>query len=221
MVAGYVGNQAQWASFASDWIKILGPRENLHMRRLRWNSGSRKLLADLAPIPDRYNLQRVIGGLWMSDYEDLAKGRISEKVANPYMIAAQICIVEVLRIIGQNERISFVFDRQRTYENVMQSLFKLIFETSNTDDRVVVPPIFKDKSQTVCLDPADFLAFQVREYKTNPDSPKARAGMPILGDGTVAGYIYSREQLRDFVETLLKAGVALDRGPKKGRRQSY
>src|SRR5208283_2300018 len=41
VVAGWVGNDAQWTSFVVDWIKALGHRKNLHMKSLRSWSGHR------------------------------------------------------------------------------------------------------------------------------------------------------------------------------------
>src|ERR1700680_2141304 len=88
VVAGFVGEEAQWGSLAHDWIKALGRRKNLHMKRLRWNKQARvrELLANLGTIPWRYNLTPIVGGVWLRDYEEVAKGRIVETFANPYMI---------------------------------------------------------------------------------------------------------------------------------------
>jgi hypothetical protein len=57
VVAGFVGNDAQWASFIADWIPALGHhRKNLHMTKLRWNQrydAIAESLALLGPIPHR------------------------------------------------------------------------------------------------------------------------------------------------------------------------
>lgn len=129
------------------------------------------------------------------------------------MIAAQVCITEALTSISQDERISFVFDRHDIYEDVMQRLFRYVFQISKADQRVVGPPTFWDKSLTVCLDPADYLAFQIREYRTNKNSRKAELGMSLLGDGDAAGFIYSRDNLQKFVSTMVAHGVVPGKTP--------
>jgi hypothetical protein len=71
------------------------------------------------------------------------------------------------------------------------------------------------QEQTVCLDPADFLAFQVREYKTFGNSQKAQLGMPILGNGSALGYIYTADELRKNVAFLIEKGVVPGQAPPK------
>ncbi len=108
VVGGFVGNEAQWASFIHDWIEALKPRKNLHLTKLRWNRRYGKIVADLAklgPIPHQYNLTPVRVGMWHKDFEDLWKGKVREKYANPYITCAQICMATTLQeIIGPKER---------------------------------------------------------------------------------------------------------------------
>src|SRR5271157_4452705 len=48
VVSGFVGNEAQWASFVADWIPALGHhRKNLHMTKLRWRARYDKIVRDL------------------------------------------------------------------------------------------------------------------------------------------------------------------------------
>src|ERR1700740_1146165 len=92
VVAGFVGNEAQWTSFAEKWIAALGRRTNLHMRSLRWNKVKRirPLLQRLGSIPYDRNLMPVFGGVWQRDYEAVVKGKVRETFTSPYMLAAQI-----------------------------------------------------------------------------------------------------------------------------------
>jgi hypothetical protein len=129
------------------------------------------------------------------------------------MIAAQICVTETMSSVAQDERISFVFDRQHIYESIMKRLYKAVFEISRADPRVDREPSFMDKSVTVCLDPADYLAFEVREYRTNKESKKAELGISILGDGNVVGFIYTREELNRFVSHLVTHDVVPGKKP--------
>jgi len=208
VVAGFVGDEGQWTAVANEWIKALGPRrKNLHMGRLRWTKTDQKLLSVLGPIPERYNLRRIVGGLWLKDYEEVVKGRVGEPFTTPYLTAAQVCMVETLAGASASDRVQFVFDRQHIYENIVQKLFEVVFKLSKDDPRVLESPYFMAHERTVCLDPADYLAFQVREYNTYKDSKKAAWGMSILGNGEADGYIYSRVQLEKLVNHLIAHGV--------------
>src|SRR6266851_3188001 len=69
IVAGFIGNEAQWGSFASDWIAAIKPRPHLHMKKLRWRQHPDRVAEDLArygPIPHKYNLKPVWAGMWHS-----------------------------------------------------------------------------------------------------------------------------------------------------------
>ena len=82
VVAGFVGNDAQWGAFASEWIPAIHPARNLHMRRLRWNQhpdATALRLSKLGPIPHKYNLRPVVAGLKWADYNAVVKGKVNER----------------------------------------------------------------------------------------------------------------------------------------------
>jgi hypothetical protein len=122
------------------------------------------------------------------------------------MWAAQICIASAMQYISKNDEVLFVFDKNEGSEKALTTLKKVVFEVGAPDHRVKDIMLMPQK-KTVCLDPADFLAFQVREYKTFGDSTKAKLAMPILGDGSTIGYIYDSDQLRKSVDFLIASGV--------------
>jgi hypothetical protein len=218
IVAGFVGNDAQWGAVIHDWIEALKPRPNLHMRKLRWNQHPKRikeLLARLGPIPYRYNLTPVYCGIRQRDYEELMKGKLREKFTTPYMTCAQTCMAITLGEVAGSEDVLFVFERQRVSESAMENLRSFVFKLIGVDSRVQ-DINFSTAKKTVCLDLADYLAFQVREWKLNPNSAKAQMGMPIL-QGTPHGGVYTREQVKQKTRDLLSAGLGIHDKPSDPR----
>src|ERR1035438_10388491 len=101
VVAGYYGNDAQWGGFIGQWIPALCQRKNLHMRELRWKEEARigPMLAKLGGIPDKFGLNRIVGGIWHKHHGELVKGVVNEKYSSPYMLAAQACMSYALKSI--------------------------------------------------------------------------------------------------------------------------
>lgn len=210
VVAGFVGNDSQWSAFIHDWIGALKPRLNLHMRKLRWKQHPDRvapLLARLGPIPYRYNLTPVYCGMRQRDYEQLMKGKLREKFTTPYMNCAQTCMALVLEEIAGSEDVLFVFERQRVNQSAMDNLKSFVFGWMGVDKRVQ-DITFSTAKKTVCLDPADFLAYQLREWKLNSDSVKAKMGMSIL-QGDPHGGVLTREQIKQKTDDLVRAGVGI------------
>ena len=84
IIAGFVGNESQWTSVAEAWNKGLGRRKTLHMSKLRgWSKPhTGRLLERLGTIPKQFSLQPAMGGVRVSDYEDLIDGTPWEKLGN-------------------------------------------------------------------------------------------------------------------------------------------
>jgi hypothetical protein len=210
VVAGYIGNEAQWASFAAEWIPALGKRKNLHMKELRWSKPKRieRLLAKLGPIPERHNLFPVFGGVWQRDYDAVIKGKVKKTFSTPYMLAAQVCMHASLEFTSKSDDIGFVFHRQDNFEDSMQRLGDVVFNVAKLEPRVK-GITFLAQEATVCLDPADYLAFQLREFWTDKDSLRSKLGAPIMKNPKRGvGSIYNRERLKGLADTLIAQGYA-------------
>lgn len=220
IVAGWVGNEAQWSAFIADWIPAIKPRQNLHMNDLPWGRRPdrvRKQLAEYGPIPYRYNLSPVYCGMWHRDYEQFMKGKVREKFTTPWMNCAQTCMAIVLTEIAGDDEVLFLFDRQDLYGPSMNALSELVFQFIGVDSRIKDVQFINRKS-TVCLDPADYLAFQVREFNATPNSAKAKMGMPILA-GKPRGGIFTREQVAERTDEWIRAGMVPGGKPVQPTRQ--
>ena len=225
VVAGWVGNDTQWLSFVADWIKALGHRKNLHMKSLRSWEGHRsyyaRLLSKLGPIPEEHHLRPVYGGIWQRDHEEIVKGKVKETFTSAYMLAAQLCMKAALQTLPASETLAYVFAQQKVYKNAAQRLHDVVFRVGKFDSRVLGVDFIVPAS-TVCLDPADFLAFQLREYNSDPSSLKAKLGMPIFGKsggkGFGVGHIHTKKELSDLVATLVRLGFLPEDTLHKGNK---
>jgi hypothetical protein len=210
VLAGFVGTEENWKAFVPKWKEALGPqRKRLHMNRLRWNSErTRRLLARLGPIPHDCGLECVMGGVRVSDYEDLVVGTDDERLLRGYIAALSPMVTQILRGIPKNERIEFVFEEQRQYEpyvNMTMPFFTMPGSASLPDyfTDEGLPKLakwgFVPKGTTILTDPSDYLAFAIHELNTNKESRKAKWCAPILrGDGCY-GVLMSRAQVRRSV----------------------
>lgn len=217
VVGGFVGNEAQWVSFIGDWIPALGKqRKNLHLTKLRWNQRYDRIVADLArlgPIPHRYNLSPVYIGMWHQDFSDLFKGKVREKFTNPYITCAQICTATILHeIAGPTDEAEFIFDRQEGRRaQAMKALHRVVFKFAKMEPRVKNID-FRPMWSTVCLDPADYLVFALREDILDKTSKKAKASSPILAK-PIRGGILTRAQVNKMADHYITHGMVPGGGP--------
>ena len=210
VVAGFVGNDAQWQAFAADWVPAILPRLNLHMKELKWKRRPDRvasLLARLGPIPEKFNLTPVAVSMHRKDYNAIVKGKVREKFATPYQLCAQAAIAVVLLEIAGSDDVSFRFDRQEgVRRETMHTVRDFVFERVGVDSRFKGLE-FIPRTSTVCLDPADYLAFVVRERELDEKSPKARLGASILGTKGGHGGRIAGPQLQLMVNELVVDGI--------------
>jgi hypothetical protein len=203
VVGGFVGNGAQWQSFIKDWVVAIRPRQNLHMKDLRWSKQPDRiaeLLAKLGPIPHRYNLRPVAVSIPWTDFTSVAEGKVSKKFVNPYVICAVCCMQGVLGEVAGKDDVHFIFDRQEGLrKEAIQAIRDFSFDYCGVDTRFKGADFIK-RADTVCLDPADYLAYIIRERGVDPESFKSKAGSSILGTTGGHGGRMARDQLVSMVE---------------------
>ena len=205
VVAGFLGNDAQWQAMAADWIPSLGQRKNLHMRKLRWNQYPdhiEKFLAELGPIPHKYHLKGIAAAIKWADFNAIVRGKVKSTFANPYQMCAYCAISVVLCELAGDDDCYFVFDRQEgKRKDDMMRMRDIVYEWCGADRRVK-DITFLPRQATVCLDPADYLAYAIRERHLDKDSFKAKACAPIIGRGGNGGW-FGTPQLKGMVEDWL------------------
>jgi hypothetical protein len=217
-VAGYLGHEDAWREkFVPRWKQGLGPqRRFLHMNSLRWGGRSstrtKNLLDRLGPIPEGCGLIPVLGGVRYSDYEDLVDGSIHEKELKGYIACLFPLLIQVLRVVPDTERLEVVLEDQKQYKSAADQMLSTLASTRHDffctkDGR---PKIAKwgwvPKGSTIMTDPADYLAFALRELWIDKNSKKTKWCNSILKPGEGIGRIQRRDEIRNVVtETYMQA----------------
>jgi hypothetical protein len=202
VVAGFLGNDEQWSACMNKWRGGLGKRKGLHMKTLRWNDTERvkKLLERLGPIPDSCGLKRIWGGVRFQDYEDMLpdfwKGNLE---VGAYMLAFGICFSRTMARVPLGQRVAFVSSKQTKYSQLVALPKSYLNKVANGDFTFS----YLNES-TMLTEPADYLAFEIRQTKIDIDSKKSKLGRSILGDGKGYGAVVPRDEQRRMVQESLK-----------------
>jgi len=222
VVAGFIGNDAQWHAFANEWVPAIRPRKNLHMKELRWNrrpSQIATLLGKLGPMPHKYNLTPIAVSLSRKDYLASGLEQISKRFTSPYVVCATCWIAVALGEVAERDDLYFLFDRQEGLRReAIEAIRNFSFEYCGIDSRFKGAE-FMNKADTVCLDPADYLAYIVRERGIDMQSFKSKAGASIMGTGKGYGGRMHRDDVMALAQwwqnppTVLENLIDLSKNP--------
>jgi hypothetical protein len=194
VVAGFVGDDKQWKDCIDKWKPGLGRSRSLHMRKLRWNKTERvkKLLNTLGPIPESCGLKKIWAGLRLQDYEDLLPQelRLNQEIS-PYMLCTSMIFARTAKLLPVGQRVAFVFALQKQYSRLVA--LPEWFLRNFLRDRFTVTYLTE---RTMLTEPADYLAFEIRQCQIDINSKKARLGHSIIGDGQGYGAIATRDGVR-------------------------
>jgi hypothetical protein len=207
-VAGFVGDEAAWTRFVPLWKAGLRNRTTLHMRELRWKHRRTKdLLARLGPIPRSCGLEPVVGGVKVSDYKDLVKGSIVEKIAEGYLYCLFPLVLCLLKYLPRNGRVEFIFGSQTVYRDRAIDLMDFIAQQTVGKPQFCTPDglskiakfSFLPPGDHLLLQPSDYYASAMAHYHHDKQSQKAQWCMPILdveNNIPCIGKILNREEIR-------------------------
>lgn len=207
-VAGHIGYESQWEKFVPEWKAALGPqRKRLHMQGLRWTEPkTEKLLARLGPVPAHCGLARLVGGVRVSDYEDLIPGPRAKKTLTGYACALMAIGVQLMGgSIPAGERYELILEQQDRYQVQAHFVPNALCQDPN--------PLFRNKEgllkiakwsfapsgSTMLFDQADYLCYALAQKHKAPDSVRAKWTAPILAGGETIGRIMAREDIREAV----------------------
>ncbi len=204
-LAGFVGSEEQWRVFDVRWREALGRRSRLHMHDLRWaHPRTRRVLQELGPVPHSCGLEPARGVVRVSDYADLVVGSRHAILYSGYVACLTSLITQILRGMPPGERLAVTFERQDRYAPHARQMLGCY-----------APPLagwqFVQKGACSRLEPADFLAFAVRELHVAPGSRKAKWCSPILGPGGVSQLAYGVTLSRDQVRRIVMRALAMNR----------
>lgn len=206
IIAGFVGNESQWKAVADAWKEGLGARRGLHMSELRWSKPyTRTLLERLGPIPKQFSLEPAIGGVRVSDYEDLIDGSPWGKLGKGYFASLYPLIVRLMHWLPEGERIELVLDRQEHYQPVAEIIFRALAKLPIFIGKDGLPKLAKwsyvPRGSTLLTELSDYYAFALAHYHKDPNSKKSQWCAPILrGNMEPIGAIWNREQIRTNIK---------------------
>lgn len=208
-IAGHIGTEDQWRQFVPAWQSALGPqRKRLHMQSLRWTTDrTEKLLARLGPVPAAWGLTRLVGGVRVSDYDDLLPGPLDKKMLAGYACALLAMITALmLHDIPQGERYEITLEQQDRYALHAQAAFMTVGQNPNPSYRNSDGQLklakwgFMPSESTMLFDQADYLCYALANQHKDPESRKARWSAPILEtDVEIIGRIMTRDEIREAV----------------------
>ena len=204
-------------------MEALGPqRKRLHMHKLRWkNPATKKLLARLGPVPQECGLKGIVGGVRYSDYEDLVRGTVVEKLSEGYLWSFFPLVQTMLKYIPRDERVELIFGEQMEYRDRAHELLSFISQESPDHPDWMsnegLPKLakwgFVPLSSTILLDPSDYFASALAHHHRDKTSQKAQWSQPILDSTEWIGKILNREEIRGQVtrcrQTLTRHGISL------------
>jgi hypothetical protein len=217
VIAGHIGYQSQWEQFVPEWNTALGPqRKRLHLQSLRWNTPrTEELLSRLGPIPARCGLKRLVGGVRVSDYDDLLLGTREKKTVTGY--ACALLAVTTTLMIGSlppAERYEIILEQQDRYALQAQAALMTLDQNPNyraSDGRSKLAKwSFASSSSTMLFDQADYLCYALTHRLKDPQSRKARWCSSVLEGGETIGRIMTRDEIREAVlhcDNVSKNGV--------------
>jgi hypothetical protein len=209
IVAGHIGYESQWRRFIPEWRAALGSqRQRLHMNNIRWTRSTEKLLARLGPIPAQAGLKRLIGGVRVSDYEDLIPGARAQKVVNGYICALISTAVSLLLCnVPDGERFELVFEQQDRYAVMGHIALAGLMNDPDPHLRTkegqskLARWTYVPKDSTMLLDQADFLCYALLQRLRDRSSQRANWCAPVLDSDTeTIGRIMTRDEIRDAVK---------------------
>lgn len=220
VIAGFLGDDDQWAACARLWRRALAPRHSLHMCALRWqskrNNRVRDLLKRMGPIPYTCGLVPIFGGVNVGDYSDLIACPITQAINKGYMLSLYALVPWALSTLRGEDRLKIVLETNDRY-SAMTPIIPLIcsgiadatknpiFATATGKPRLVGVEFI---AKSVLTEPADYLAFSLLQQLRDAKSQKARWCTPILGSGYGFGHFLTREEARRGIMATTDGGRA-------------
>jgi hypothetical protein len=203
VIAGFIGTDEQWRSFERDWKAglTISQRRHLHMSDLNWNRPiTRRLLAQLGPIPHEHNLIPVLGIVPRGLYDKLVMPTFKIVPVKPWILAFRKVFLAIAQGIASGETVNIIFELQEEYRPFVDMVYEMIRHHNEQlgQDRLLGIN-FVPKESAYGTEAADYLAFQYREFLTDRNSKKAQWGLSIMGDDSGVGGIYDEQELQKYV----------------------
>jgi len=220
-IAGFVGTEEQWRRFIPAWKEGFcgSQRKRLHMNKLKFERRSEKeLLQRLGSVPVSCGLEPLIGGVRVSDYEDLLGGdQFQEKMQAGYVVAVMPMLIQLCRWLPQDESVELVFEQQDRYAGLLNYNLMIIRSLegmlANDGKPKVANWRFIRKGTSSLTEPGDYLAYAISHYRKDPHSVESQWCLPILKsvDSVRAiGAVLERNHARQWMSLVVAKQEELD-----------
>lgn len=186
VVAGFVGSDNQWEALGNDWKKALSPKKHLHVSQLRWNPRyfprNTKLLDRLGPIPYLHGLTPLAGIISLETWKSASLRNETIGTFDLWLLAFRKIFLGLSQWLPENETVSIHFENHGKFAPIIHQMWESVKRSGMADNRFVNFG-FIEKNVCSFLEPADFLASQLKEYLRDPKSGRAACGLSIMKDG--------------------------------------
>jgi hypothetical protein len=210
-VAGYVGHEDAWRKVEPLWLTAIAPRKHLHMKRLRFERESERLMLQrVASVPRECGLTPIFGGVRQADYKDLITGTSEERRLAGYLVCCFPLIINTLRNIPKNERLEIVFERQDRYWPLADLAVSTIANVGYLPDIMLAdgrPKLANwraapQSAEEGLTELADAFAYSLLQVWRDKTSRRAQWCQPIL-DAHDGGYgqIFKRREIRPMIQS--------------------
>jgi hypothetical protein len=219
ILAGFLGDAAQWKICEENWRIALGKKQHLHMNELRWSKPDRlkRLLDCLGPVPHSAGLQVVFSTARMKDYDDLIVGTKIAPFLRSYYFSLMGIISLIAKGIPADETFKIVLESNQRYMANANGLFQMTRGLKTPDGRPKLVSLeFVDKGVTLLTEPGDYLAYALLQTDRDPTGIRAALSSPILKHAKPAWGVkhhHQPELLRQLVTALIEKHPALMEKP--------
>lgn len=226
-VAGFMANDDTWKTFRPEWKDAIYPRQHLHMKRLRFNRESERLMLEKAAEATKHcGLIPVFGSCRFSDFGDMVEGTGQERILSSYVMCCTALVLKVLIDLPAGERFEVVFEQQDRYEhyaNVAMRTISQAPELRMPDGRgklanwrfIPKQSPLGENAETCLTEPGDYLAYAFRQMWRNRDSRKSQWCMPILAAHNYEG-VGAKMERATIRQIIADAGTLLAAEEPKG-----
>ena len=236
VIAGYVAPAKVWMEFEGWWNVALS-HEKLKYFHMSDCENRNDLFKNM-DLLERERLQRVfidlivgskIAGIAVgvsqdalaAAHDELSKYRVprlgeKQSMVTPYLFAFELCVNWMLAYIeplAADEQVTFIFDEQNEFAGRADKVHRILLNCEGYRNRQRIGPsryAKKTTPQTVPIQAADILAYEMMRHLRDPGSRRWQFDALLRGRGGAALRYYGREELSAFVARLHVVSAATE-----------
>jgi hypothetical protein len=180
VVAGFYGEDHNWNAFSGEWQTVLSRRQkqHLHMTDLRWNHKKaeqrvKPLLAELGPLPYKYNLMPLRGAVKVSHYADMLNSE-GQAILSGYNYCFSRILGHLCVDLPAHASLRMVCEEQVRHQGLASKMFHVVGKrmARHPENAWLDSFMTVRKGSTFMTEPADYLAFAIGKFLDERNSTK-------------------------------------------------